>query len=207
MFRVHEDPHDMFKPNPQTPPKLPVYNIEPLLRASQSLFGTVSHRRFPLMAGAHVPCAIKEAYSLDPNTNKPTSGWLWSFLSFVIAENRDTDACSIVEDAGFLADSNSMNVNISEREVRDELESKLKNVIYCQDLARRNMCSPYKEIFAGYKCQYIPPGSVGCALTCAPYVLLAKGVYPNKDAKTLASMNLASWEEAMPPPPSVIKTL
>ena len=152
------------------------------------------------MAGAHVPCAVKEAYSLDPSTNKPTSGWLWSFLSLVIAENRDTDACSIVEDAGFFADDNSMHATISEKEVRDKLESKLRSVIYCQDLARRNMRSSYKEIFAGYKCQYIPPGSVGCALTCAPYILLAQGVYPNKSAKRLVSMNLASWEEAMPPP-------
>ena len=43
-FHVHEDPHDMFTPNPQSPPKVPVYDIEPLLKASQSLFGTVSHR-------------------------------------------------------------------------------------------------------------------------------------------------------------------
>ena len=99
-----------------------------------------------------------------------------------------------------------VNATISEKEVQDKLESKLRSVIYCQDLARRNMCSPYKEIFAGYKCQYIPPGSIGCALTCAPYILLAQGVYPNKDAKKLASMDLTSWEEAMPPT-STIKAL
>ena len=114
-FHVHEDPHDMFTPNPQSPPKVPVCNIEPLLITSQSLFGTVSHRRFPLMAGAHVPCAVKEAYFLDPNTNKPTSGWLWNFLSLVIAENHDTDACSIVEDAGFFANDNSVDATISEK--------------------------------------------------------------------------------------------
>ena len=69
------------------------------------------------------------------------------------------------------------------------------------------MHSPYKEVFAGYKCQYIPQGSFSCALTCAPYVLLAHGAYPDWDGKKLASINLSSWQEAMPPSHIVIKRL
>ena len=115
-FHVHEEPHDMIRPSPQSPHKMPVYDIEPILRASQSLFGTVSHHRFPLMAGAHVPCAVKEAYSLDPKTNKSTSGWLWSYLSLFIAENCHVDAYSIVEDAGLLT---QMRLKEKSRKIRE----------------------------------------------------------------------------------------
>ena len=194
LFNVHKDPHDMFQPHPQTPPLLPVFSIEPLLRASKSLFGTVSHPHFPIMAGAHVPCAVKEGYSFDPNTNKLSSGWLWSFISLAIAENRHKDASLFVEDAGFFSDNNFLH---SENEIQDKLEGKLRNVAYCQYLCGRNQLTPYKEIFSGFRFKYIPPGSFGCALTCAPYILLAQGAYPKNEANQLVTMSLSTWEEAM----------
>ena len=197
LFNIHDDPHDMFKVNPKSPPKIPVYDVTPLLEASEKLYGTASDRRYPILAGAHVPCAVKEEYSFEPGTNKPGCGWLYSFISLAIAENRDRDACLFVEDCGFYT-KEEFPAESGEK-VKEKLESKLRNVTYCQYLCGENQKTPYKEIFAGYVYEYIPPGMFGCALTCAPYVSLAQGAYPNQDAKKLATMSLAQWEETIFP--------
>ena len=197
LFHIHENEHDMFKQIPKSPPKIPVYSVKPLLIASQSLYGTVEHekRRFPILAGAHVPCAVKEAYSFDPKTKQPAAGWLWSFISLAIAENRHRDACLFVEDCGFYPDEEHTDTSIEK--IHEKLDAKLKNVTYCQYLCGINQKAPYKEIFAGYVCEYVAKHQIGCALTCAPYVSLAQGAYPNQDAKNLKDMSLAEWESCV----------
>ena len=83
---------------------IPIYSMDPLLQATQTLFGTEENRLFPPLAGAHVPRAARSANSKDPSTGAPTSGWVWCFLSLGIAKNRERDACQFVEDAGFFTD-------------------------------------------------------------------------------------------------------
>jgi len=64
----------------------------------------------------------------------------------------------------------------------------------------------YKEIFVGYKYLYVPDGYVGCALTCAPYVSLAKGTIPGGYIPSdLLNMTISQWERLLglsplPPP-------
>jgi len=197
LFHIHEDPHDMFKLNPITPPKIPVYSVDPLLKASKALYGTADDRRYPILAGAHVPCAVKESYSFDPKTNKPAAGWLWSYISLAIAENRHTDACLFVEDCGFHPEEEFLIKSDQSETIKEKLEAKLKNVTYCQYLCGRNQKTPFKEIFAGYVFKHVTQYQIGCALICAPYVLLAQGAYPNQDAKNLKNMSLAEWEKCM----------
>ncbi len=54
----------------------------------------------------------------------------------------------------------------------------------------------YKEIFVGYKTEWIREGYVGCALTCAPYVVLAKNAVPEGGpASDMLGMTIADWEK------------
>jgi histidine decarboxylase len=52
----------------------------------------------------------------------------------------------------------------------------------------------YREIFIGFKTEWVPEGRVGCALTCAPYVVLARNAVPRR-AADLLDMPLSEWEE------------
>ena len=176
-----------------------VYCVDPLLRATQSLFGTDSDRNFPPLAGAHVPCAAKSSNSIDPNTGKPTSGWVWCYIALAIADNRDRDACLFVEDGEFFADTTSYGkvTAMTEEEVIKELNRKRYEVVYSQFLCGIDQHTPFKEIFVGYEYKRVDAGFYGCALTCAPYVTLAKKVYPGGDAKLLTKINLGEWEAAV----------
>jgi len=47
---------------------VPVYSARPLLEATNKLFGTRDHKRFPLMPGSHVPCAGKDIKKIGPES-------------------------------------------------------------------------------------------------------------------------------------------
>jgi histidine decarboxylase len=51
----------------------------------------------------------------------------------------------------------------------------------------------YKEIFVGFKTEWVKEGYVGCGLTCAPYVVLARNAVPDP-ASNLLDMSLSQWE-------------
>ena len=195
LFSVPENKDDLLKDNfPENAPgKIPVYDIEPLLIAAKSLYGTASNRHFPILPGAHVPCAVKAGFS-EVN-EKPKAGWIWCFLSLAIAENRSKDACLFVEDKGFFADEDG---KYTEEQVIEKLKGKRRRVVYSQLLCGENQQVPYKEIFVGYRHKYVDEKSYGCALTCAPYVTLAKNAYPGGSAKNLKT-SLKIWEKSVLP--------
>ena len=195
LFSVPENKDDLLKDNfPENAPGIiPVYDIQPLLDATESLYGTVSDRHFPILPGAHVPCAAKDGFS--EGEGKPKSGWIWGFLSLAIAENRSKDACLFVEDKGFFPDDG---VKRTEENVVEELNKKRRRVVYSQLLCGENQKAPYKEIFIGYTYKYVNEKSYGCALTCAPYVTLAKNAYPGGSAKNLTA-SLKTWEKSVLP--------
>jgi histidine decarboxylase len=56
----------------------------------------------------------------------------------------------------------------------------------------------YKEIFVGFKSQWVPEGSIGCALTCAPYLVLAKNAVPSP-VSDLLEMSLSQWQAFVAP--------
>ena len=182
-----------------TEKRIPVYSMDHLLKATESLFGTEKKRHFPPLAGAHVPCASLCTNSKDPSTGKPTSGWIWCFLALAIAEHRERDACLFIEDAGFFADTFSYGkvASISKDEVIAQLEKKTKAVTYSQLLCGYDQSAPFKEIFVSYRYLRIEKDFYGTALTCAPYVTLARNAYPSGGAEQLANMTLEDWKESV----------
>ena len=178
---------------------IPVYSMDPLLQATQTLFGTEKDRCFPPLAGAHVPCAAKCANSKDPSTGAPTSGWVWCFLSLGIAENRERDACLFVEDAGFFPDEFTYGKvkALDEQEVIKQLDKKTHQVIISQLSCGKNQSIAFKEIFVSYRYLKVNQDQYGTAFTCAPYVTLAGNAYPPGGASQLATMSLEEWQESV----------
>ena len=178
---------------------IPVYSMDHLLKATETLFGTEKSRFFPPLAGAHVPCAAKSANSNDPSTGEPTSGWVWSYLSLAIAQNRERDACLFVEDAGFFADDFTYGKvkQLDEQEVIAKLDKKTHQVTRSQMLCGKNQSVAFKEIFVSYRYLRVNQDHYGTAFTCAPYITLAENAYPSGGGSELASMSLDEWKESV----------
>jgi histidine decarboxylase len=178
--------------------RIPVYPVYPLLDAAQRLFGVDAQRRFPPMPGAHVICANKNFTSQGP-----TPTWVWAAIAIAIADNRDADANLFIEDADSFPGTWARSV--VELNLRIMQTNVTKSIILCgQD---QNVL--YKEIFVGYKYLYVPEGNVGCALTCAPYVTLARDAIPaGRMPSDLLDMTISQWEKLLnlPPLPPARKT-
>ncbi len=164
--------------------EIPVYAVDPLLDAGKRLFGTSRERRFPLLPGAHANCAVKSNTVVGPNS-------VWSAIALAIAEDREKDANLFIEDAGdsIPGDSNEARVVYLER----LLEKIATSIVRCGD--DNNV--KYKEVFVGYTTMWIPEGHVGCALTCAPYIVLAKKAVPPSGPASMLSMSITDWEKAV----------
>jgi|GEM_PF-216438 len=168
---------------------IPVYSVYPLLDAAKRLFGIDEQRRFPPMPGAHVSCANKSITKRGPC-------WVWSAIAVAIVDNRDTDANLFIEDVG------TFPKDYSQQEVIDQLEKRDKNVTKSVILCGQDQKVQYKEIYVGYKYQYIPEDFVGCALTCGPYVLLARNAIPaGHQASDILEMTISQWEQELGLPP------
>lgn len=163
--------------------EIPVYPVEPLLNAGKRLFGTQKEKRFNILPGAHVNCAVKSATVVGPTS-------IWCAIALAIAEDRTKDSNLFIEDA---------NHCILETEDKREaylsslIEKIATSIVRCGDDSNVK----YKEIFVGYKTEWIPKGYVGCSLTCAPYVVFAKNAIPNTGAASLLNMTISEWEKQM----------
>lgn len=163
--------------------EVPVYSVEPLLNAGQRLFGTMGDRRFPILPGAHVNCAVK-----SKTIQGPTS--VWCAIALAIAEDREKDSNLFVEDAGYgIPEDEQQRVCY----LNSLMEKIATSIIRCGEDSNVK----YKEIFLGFKSEWIPKGYVGCSLTCAPYIVLAKNAIPNSGASSMLSMTIADWEKSM----------
>lgn len=164
---------------------VPVYSVQPLLDAGQRLFGTCDEQRFPILPGAHVNCAVK-----DHTVMGPTS--IWSAIALAIAENPEKDSNLFIEDAG---DSTEIS---SDEERTVYLDRLMHNIVTSIVRCGHDSRVKYKEIFVGYKTEWVPEGHVGCALTCAPYVVLAKNAVPQGGpASAMLSMTISDWEKSV----------
>jgi histidine decarboxylase len=159
---------------------VPIYPVAPLLEAGQHLFGTEAVRRYPLLPGSHVVGATK-----DITVRGPTS--VWSAIALAIAHDRERDSSLFVADVGQDAAATG-----PERDVL--LDTRMENIVDSVLLCGADQDVKYKEIFIGFKTQWIPEGYVGSALTCAPYVVLARNAVPDP-ATELLGMLLSEWEE------------
>ena len=163
--------------------EIPVYSVEPLLRAGKALFGTAQERRYPPLPGSHVICAVKSNTIRGPNS-------VWCAIALAIAEDRQRDSNLFIEDCGdsIPADSDEARTVYLDR----LLENIATSIVRCGDDNKVK----YKQIFVGYRTTWVPEGHVGCALTCAPYVVLAKNAIPKGGpASKMLNMTLSEWEK------------
>ena len=176
---------------------LNVYDVNPLLEATEALFGNVDNRKslFPPLPGAHVPCAAKTGTSDVDSAGNPVPGYVWSYIALAIADDRANDASLFVEDCGFYPSPKDDPPDSVVPYLDNKREKVINSVILCGLYQQVN----YKEMFLGYKYLYCGPNEYGLALACAPYVLLAGSAYPNGGAQSLVDMNLTEWAEAVLP--------
>ncbi len=174
--------------------QIPVYPVEPLLDAAMRLFGVDEQRRFPPMPGAHVVCANKSATVKGPT-------WVWSYIAIAIAADRSYESNLFIEDAGNYDSPSGPKVKLL---LEINQRSVTQSIIMCgqdQDVL-------FSKIFVGYKYQWVPSGYVGCALTCAPYVVLAQNAIPNgMQASDILGMTISQWEQklGLPPLPPLVQ--
>lgn len=164
--------------------EIPVYSVHPLLEAGERFFGTSDKRRFPLLPGAHVNCAVKSSTVVGPTS-------VWCAIALAIAEDRRKDSNLFIEDAGDSIPADSEEARAAYLE--QLLEKIATSIVRCGD--DNNV--KYKEIFVGFKTRWVPEGHVGCALTCAPYIVLAKKAIPSSGPASLLKMSLPEWEKEM----------
>lgn len=195
---TYPGPHDPAGDKLPRQSTVPVYPVAPLLDAAERLFGRmerqpgghVDRRRFPPLPGAHVVCANKSAGGRGPC-------YVWSAIAVAIAANRDSTASLFIEDA---------NVADSREAMETLLEQSLRAVAKSMILCGQEQNIVFSRIYAGAKYLYVGPDEWGCALACAPYLLLARdAIPPGQPARSLIGLNLSQWENALqlaplPPP-------
>jgi len=164
--------------------EVPVYSVEPLLDAGQRLFGTVDDRRFPIIPGGHAICAVKDETVLGPTA-------VWCAIALAIVEDPQQNSYLFIEDAGhgIPGDDEARVTFLSQL-----MENVVESVLMCGE----DQQVKYKEVFVGYKTEWTPEGHVGCALTCAPYVVLAKNAIPQgRRPADLINMTISEWEKSV----------
>lgn len=165
--------------------EIPIYSVEPLLEAGQALLGTADDPRFRILPGAHVNCAVKNCTAIGPTS-------VWCAIALAIAEDREQDSNLFIEDAnhGIPGDDDESRVVF----LNSLMEKIATSVVRCGDDSNVK----YKAVFLGYKTEWIPEGYVGCSLTCAPYIVLAKNAVPKscKQPADMLNMTLPEWERS-----------
>lgn len=165
---------------------VPVYNIRPLLEATERLFGRENELRFPVMPGAHVISSSRHAVARGPV-------WVWVVIALAIPKDRSKGACLFVEDASAYGDDST-----TEGEAIGFLEGVLRKVTNSVVLCGEDQHVVYDRIYAGYKYTFAEPHQVGCALACAPSIYLAQDAVPDgAKAADLCSMTIRDWEEKL----------
>jgi histidine decarboxylase len=160
---------------------VPVYPVAPLLEAGEKLFGSERTRRYPLLPGAHVVGATKSISVRGPAS-------VWSAIALAVAQDRERDSSLFVLDVGQHEPGSDP--------TQDEsfLETRMENIVDSVMLGGADQDVKFRELFIGFKSQTIPDGYVGSALSCAPYLVLARNAVP-EPATQLLGMSLKEWDE------------
>lgn len=173
---------------------LPIYDAAPLLRAGISLFGTEKNRVFPLVPGSHAICANKSVTAHRPRKGELQKGeayGVWSFIAISISCNRENTADLFIEDAGiWTRDDNPDNL-------KKFLEEHRKNVAWSITACGKDQGVLYSRSYIGFSYLIMTPGYIGTALTCAPYISLARNAVPPDGFNRLNDMTLSEWELAV----------
>lgn len=170
--------------------ELPVYSADPLLDATQELFGVESKRRFPPAPGSYVLCANKSAMGARTPYDHRSCGdpvnAVWCYLAVSIASDRHNSADLFVEDAGTstLATSGEM-----ESWLASHVRSVANSIVACG----ADQGGTFRETFISWAYTMIPEGHAGIALACAPYVTLAKNAVVGGRFDSMLGMSLSEW--------------
>lgn len=180
-------PHKFF-PQAQVKSKnsiIPVYSASSIVDATRALFGTVEHKKFPLLPGSHVPCAGK-------SINRKGPVHIYCGFALGIAKNQEQDANLMMEDLGEIP----LYIKGTEREgaYRERILRNLANSVLA---IGENQNVRYKEIFVEMQDVVVQPGEIGCALVAAPYFTLAQSAIPKSGIGALAKMDINEWEKAI----------
>lgn len=173
---------------------LPVYDATPLLDAGVALFGTADARRFPPAPGAHVICANKSVTAPRPSSGGLADGQafgVWCMIALSRAVDRSTQADLFIEDAGLWT------LNDDERDLGAFVEEHWKQVVWSIVACGADQNVVYDRTYIGAAYRIMQPGEVGTALTCAPYVVLARNAVPVDGFGALGTMSLSEWEAAV----------
>jgi histidine decarboxylase len=176
LLRQEERPHPLM----DAPHLL---DLEPLCQATRALLGTVREKRFPLLPGQHLLCAYKAGYAYGPCT-------LYGAMAIALPYDRGANADLFLEDHGTLAAESPAAYALQERQVLARL------VDACQEIGQ-NLGVRYARIFLCLRACNVEVGEIGCALTAAPYLRLARRAVPAVGPELLARMSLAQWERAV----------
>ena len=161
-----------------------VLDAAPLFAATKSLYGTLAEKRFPVAPGQHILCACKTFYHVGPCL-------LYGALAVGIPEDRSRDADLFMEDHGALETCGGGETpQEQERRALARLIDAVRQVGY-------NLGVRYSKILAGFRARAVREGEIGCVLTAAPYVRLARNAVPGGDPCRLACMAPADWEGAV----------
>ncbi len=166
--------------------EIPVYDLEPLLKATERLFGTVDAQRFPVMPGAQLIGSNNRVEARGPV-------WIWSVMAVAIPANRNVAAVMLTHDTGLFGnDSNNENDMIG------YMDGLLRKVTYGIALTGKDQQVVFDKIYIGCKYLFVEPEHLGCAIACAPNLYLAQRCVPKSMAPAdLATLTLSQWEEAL----------
>ena len=184
--------------------KVPVYDIQPLLKAGAALFGTNQKTtkylgqtedskigpRFYIMPGEIQPCAVKSGKMAEP-------GVIWSAIGVGIPIDSLADKVArlFYEDVGSYSSSENPTKKFIENS-RKKLEEKMKNIATAMIKNGKDQVIPihYSKIFIGFKMIPVMKDEYAEAITLSPYITLAQDALP-ANPKKLISMSLQEWEK------------
>lgn len=153
-----------------------LFDANPIIDATEKLFGTVGKKRFPLIPGAHVPCAVKKYFLNGP-------GKIFAVYAIGIPEEREKYACLLMEDCGAIS-----------LDRPDFKKDAIMNAVFSVLEVGKNHGIKYKKILYFYEEEKVLDDQVGCALIALPYFKIAADAIPDQDFDLLSKMSLKEWE-------------
>lgn len=159
--------------------KIPVFSAEPLVEASEALFGTLNDKHFPIRPGSMVPCVLRLKVFVGPVT-------AFCGIGIGIPEDRENAAILFMHDVG----------RILARKIKKAKLDILRLLAMSVIEVGRNQDVKYKEILVDAKTGRAKKGEGMGVLSVVPFVTLAKNALPRKSkAVDLAHIKLSQWIE------------
>jgi len=159
-----------------------VYDATPLFEATQALYGTVQEKHFPIAPGQHLLCAYKTFYHTGPSV-------IYGALALAIAEDRSQNADLYMEDHGTLTVGHGNTVS------PEQQSAVIENLILSVERISQNLGVRFERVFIGFKYRNVKAGEIGCAITAAPYIHVARNAVPDANPSLLTEMSVADWKE------------